>query len=511
MVINNNDDLTLIIKSLTKHEKIFFKRFCAGYKDRNSKNYLKLFNLMDEVTDGNIETIKNKYKLEKFNKYFSANKSYLKKLVFRSLILYHSGESGERFIDDSIRISEILYKKALYNICKSFVDKIKRIAYKHESYVKILSLIKLQRNLIHEGVYKGNGFKHLEKTYIEENEVLSKIKNISDFRILSYKTRELIIRNGNKNNKTQKILQAEICNSPLLQSETMAKSITALMSYYHIKSFVAQFLTEYNNAYIYRLKLLDLLKNNSIFIRKNPANYVVTLNNIINDCININNLDKAELYINEMNSIVNRNDIRLSENSMILIFVGGLMNDFWFYIIKGKFDDAYRNINKMELGIMNFIDKINKFDSLNSILMVASVYFAVGKYEKSLQWVNKALNEYDISVDEMKYIFAKILHLLIHYELKNFSFIENSVKYVKRYLKDNKVKSQLCKITIELLTDIINCNTEKQRKEVYHLAVKKLSHMDDLEKGFILYWYVEAFVMSKMLNQSFDKVYKITK
>ena len=45
-----SDDLFQLIKSLTKPEKIYFKKFSSIFIEKESSNYLKLFDEIDKQT-----------------------------------------------------------------------------------------------------------------------------------------------------------------------------------------------------------------------------------------------------------------------------------------------------------------------------------------------------------------------------------------------------------------------------------------------------------------------------
>src|SRR6476620_4774832 len=64
---------------------------------------------------------------------------------------------------------------------------------------------------------------------------------------------------------------------------------------------------------------------------------------------------------------------------------------------------------------------------------IASLYFGSGNYEKTIDYLNKIINwKVDLRTDLQCY--ARLLHLIAHYELGNFDLIEYLAKSVYRFM-----------------------------------------------------------------------------
>ena len=64
---------------------------------------------------------------------------------------------------------------------------------------------------------------------------------------------------------------------------------------------------------------------------------------------------------------------------------------------------------------------------------IASLYFGAGKNEKAIDYLNKIINwRMDLRTDLQCY--ARLLHLIAHYELGNFELLEYLTKSVYRFM-----------------------------------------------------------------------------
>merc|ERR1711974_480393 len=90
-----------LIKSLTKSEKRFFK--LSSSLQSGEKNYLKIFDAIEEQSEYNEEDIKEQFKNERFIKHFPSEKNHLYKLILKSLRSYHSDTSSSSILKQEIK------------------------------------------------------------------------------------------------------------------------------------------------------------------------------------------------------------------------------------------------------------------------------------------------------------------------------------------------------------------------------------------------------------------------
>ncbi len=86
-----SNELFDLIKSLTKSEKRFFKLQSA--LQSGDKNYVRLFDLIDKMSEYDEENVKKTFKGEKFIKHLPSEKNHLYKLILKALRSYY-GETS---------------------------------------------------------------------------------------------------------------------------------------------------------------------------------------------------------------------------------------------------------------------------------------------------------------------------------------------------------------------------------------------------------------------------------
>lgn len=118
------DDLFVLIQSLTKEEKRYFKLF-AQNSGGQSDNYLKLFDAIDKQTEYDEEELKRKLQRQKVDvRHFAAHKVYLYQLILKCLQLFYQEASAEEEILSGLKYLKILFRKRLMEQAQVLLDKL---------------------------------------------------------------------------------------------------------------------------------------------------------------------------------------------------------------------------------------------------------------------------------------------------------------------------------------------------------------------------------------------------
>jgi hypothetical protein len=148
---------------------------------------------------------------------------------------------------------------------------------------------------------------------------------------------------------------------------------------------------------------------------------------------------------------------------------------------------------KEGLGLVPFIEeKLDEYElylDRHRILVfyykIASLYFGNGDFETSIDYLQKIINwKVDLRNDLQCY--ARLLHLLAHYELGNFELMEHLTKSVYRFMAK-----------MENLT-VIEEEMFRFLRNTFHLSARKLK--PEFEK---LLFKIKQFEKSRFETRSF--------
>ncbi|HMS34875.1 MAG TPA: hypothetical protein PKC91_12400, partial [Ignavibacteria bacterium] len=134
-----SDEIFQLVKSLTKQEKTYFKKFATAFIGEEGSNYLKMF---DEISNQAVrEEVYNEEKIKKgsysgkFLKNLSYHKNYLYNMIMSSLINYHKDNKEIIFVRNLLSQVEILTGKLLYDQALKVLGRAAKIAEEKDMFL----------------------------------------------------------------------------------------------------------------------------------------------------------------------------------------------------------------------------------------------------------------------------------------------------------------------------------------------------------------------------------------
>lgn len=498
------DDLFQLIKSLDQSEKRYFKIFATMHiKNSEDNKYIMLFDAIDKQSEYDEAEIRKKFRNEKFLNQLHVAKNYLYNNILKSLRLFHSERSKLNELMDILRDVQILYEKSLYKQCRKLLDKAKKIAYTYEKHSHILAVLDWEKTLARTSAYADTEEKDLMGFYEEINDTMDKLKNINEYWKLTMNSFLLRKKQGEIRDKTELKKFNEIIKHPLLQSENKATSFQSKTFYFNIKGLYYFTNKDYKNLLNHCKKLVDLLEENPLLMKED--NYIASLYNLL--------LVQIELrqYNDALKTIKKLRDFKSNSTAMqTRIFVTSYDTELNLYLRTGDFEKGIPLIKEIEDGLKKFGGKLNKESEALFSFNIAYLYFGLGEYNNSLKWLNKIINDKELTVREDIQCFARILNLLVHYELNNYDLIEYIMKSTRRYLSNKNKLNKFELITLSYIRKLINANIDDDKMFIFNEWKKELNAISDdiLEIKAFEYFDFISWLESKLGKKSFSDVIK---
>lgn len=498
------DDLFQLIKSLDQSEKRYFKVFATMHiKESDDNKYVMLFDAIDKQENYDESKIRKEFKNEKFLNQLHVAKNYLYNNILKSLRLYHSEKSRLNELMDLLRDVQILYDKSLYKQCRKHLDKAKKIAYAYEKHAQILAVLDWEKTLARTKAYSDFNEEELLNYYSEHNEATENLSNINEYWKLTMMSFFLKKKQGNIRDKNELQKFNTLINHPLLESEKKAKTFLSKTFYFNIKGLYYHTNKDYKNLLIYCSKLIDLLEANPLLM--NQENYITALNNLLLVQIELGKFKEAISTIKKIRSIETK-----SISLQTRIFVTSYDTELNLYLKSGDFEKGIKLVDEIETGMKKLKEKINKESVVLFSYNIAYLFFGAGDYDNSLKWLNRIINDKQLDIRDDIQCFARIINILVHYELKNFDLIEYIVKSTKRYLSG---KNKLLKFELLILSNIkklINSKTESDKIFIYKQLKNELSLLsaEVSEINAFDYFDFVSWLESKIQNKNFQAIIK---
>jgi hypothetical protein len=168
--------------------------------------------------------------------------------------------------------------------------------------------------------------------------------------------------------------------------------------------------------------------------------------------------------------------------------------------MEGTFTEGLKLVPYLEENLKEYHLYLDRHRVLVFYYKIASLYFGSGNYEKTVDYLNKIINwKVDLRTDLQCY--ARLLHLIAHYELGNFELIEYLAKSVYRFMAKMENLSLVEEYIFEFLRQSLR-STPSGLKKQFRLLLEKLKgqEMNALETRAFSYLDIISWLESKINN-----------
>jgi hypothetical protein len=465
-----SSNLFQLVKSLNQTEKRYFKTFDMQYGQKESNNYLKLFNLIEQQETYNEALLLSEIEDESFKKNFPTKKNYLYHILLKSLRNYHSGQSARIKVRELYVNAIILDDRELKQQAIKMLEKAKKIALRYHLNNEYLIIVLFQRRIYRDFIGK-NWAKNAEDFSKEAQESLSaiqeEIESIDYYEKVHYYAR--IADN----------LTVEL-ESTYNEFESISKNHTSKDIY----SFERKNFNHYNRVLYFRHKkdykkvadsyayLLQYFDNHPHMVNEYPIRYIGILNNNINFHMLNGKFEKIKEIIEKIKNIPYPNSHIKTTNLNTL---------YYAYMVYYMSTHDYVKMQELAPKVWKFLAKsknrINDIRRMTFYQNFAYALFMNKNYDDALKWVEVVLKEFDHMDRPDVSMSADRLEILIHFELNNDFLADYRIRSANRKYSKTKLKEfrEHLKPTLKCLKTILN-SPLAMKKELLIKHYEELPH-----------------------------------
>jgi len=506
-----SNELFKLIQSLTKSEKRFFK--LSSSLQSGDKNYLKIFDYIEKQEVYDEDELKKHFKNERFVLHLPSEKNHLYKLILKSLRSFYSEQSVSSILKQELKNIEILHKKALYKECEKFVKKAKRIAIDHEKFYYWFELISWEKKLLEEAYESGEFDTDLDQLIAEEEEVIAKLRNLAEYQILYSKINYVFRSGGFTRNEQEKKVVDDIANYHLIKGKNTAISTRATTMCYYIKGLCSATNRDYSESFTFFNKVRAILERHPSIKEDLSKRYVLTLSHLLRCYIDSGDYDSAAGLAQEIRALEGKKGF---ESMDLIVRIFAVSNSFDLIInnMSGNFSKSVQSLPALQEKLILFEDKLNKEQRITFSYLISYSYFGIGEYKKALQHLNDVLNDNEQELRQDLYSFARLLNLLVHYELENYEFLTYIIKSTNRFLNKTERDYEIENYLIKQLKKLVKAPSRADQVEIFETMRTDIDSMlqNPQERVVLEYFNLPAWVESKIegltLEQTMNKKLK---
>ncbi len=510
--MKGTNDLFLLINSMSKSEKRFFKLSASIHS--GEKNYLVLFNAIEKQKEYNEERIKRELKDRSFADNIAYEKNYLFKQVLKTLRNYHSGKSVDFQLTEMLEEISILHSRGLYKICEKTIVKAKKIAVDHERNAFLLELLKWEWDLMHSRFAIDEVEKNVKGILVQYETIMSKISNLNKYKAIASDVFVNTYKGAHIRGKEQQMNYSKLAALSLLSEESNALSYDARSYFYLLKSNLYFVRRDWKNAFSSTVKLAGLLESNPAKIEEEPRKYIVVLNNILSTCLALNKNEELFFYIEKMKNFAERIDVSRGKAIKEETFLCANYAELEYYWKAGLFEEGIVKIERIREPLLEIIK--NPLFTNHEILFkkfFAIFYFGVGQYNKSVYWLNQVINHSATSLRQDVMSAAIIFNLILHYEKGNDDILDYLVRSAYRFLyRKNRLYKFESIILVFIRKKLAKADTDGKLLTAFKSLRRELAALlkDPYENKALEQFDFIAWLDAKIDNKPFSEIVKKT-
>jgi hypothetical protein len=168
------------------------------------------------------------------------------------------------------------------------------------------------------------------------------------------------------------------------------------------------------------------------------GHYVKGMHNLLNAHFDLRNFAAFQKTLQKFEAYAQTPAANMHDNFRIHTFIYINSAKINWYLMLGEFKEGLTLVPGIEEKLSEYALYIDTHRILVFNYKIATLYFGSGDYSTSIDYLQKIINgDADLRIDLQCY--ARLLHLMAHYEMGNYSLIESSLmKSVYRYMAKMK-------------------------------------------------------------------------
>lgn len=496
-----SDRLYHLVKSLSGSEKRYFKIFVHTYSEKDNK-YLRLFDAIDAQEVFDDESLCHYVYQGKpvQSRKYSELKAYLYDLVVRSLQSYDEKQSIDNRLSNMLLGVKSLYKRALFDDCIKVLQKAEKLAENYEKFDALLEALHWYKQIAYARADIAYLDKQMKTLASREAGCIAFLQNLSDYQTLFYRVWVAVRKNAQRAGSQDAELR-EVIAHPLLAGPEQALTHQARIFYYRIKTVLSYSDKDYHSFYQLGGELIELMESQPHFLREDLSEYISALSNYAVSCGFLGRYDEVNGCLDKLRHI---NPITLDDK--LKIHRQYYTHKFRLCIETGNFDEGLRVVDD-HLSELEQLDK-DLFERSSFYFQYFYIFFGAGNYDRALDYLNKWLNlPRSIERQDLQSL-ARVLNLIIHYEMGNLMLLESLLRSTQRYL--NK-REGLLEFEVKIIHFIRQASKAIDKKDSRKALQDLKADFQGLlqapkERAMLQMFDFEAWIDSRLEGRSFAQL-----
>ncbi len=513
----STDALFQLVKSLEKSEKRNFKLYVKRNTATDDLKIIQMFDALDKMNDYDEKLLLQKTMSIK-KQQLSNIKAHLYKQILSSLRLIKEEDNIDIHLHEQMDHARILYNKGLYLQSLKVLERLKETAKTYQQLTYLQQALFFEKKI--ETLFITRSMQdRADKLYAESNLVNSQLTMVNQLSNLSLQLYSWYIKYGHARNEKdikgirsffEKHLPVDVqqgnASLPTESCGPVRQGFYERLYLYQSYVWYAFIRQDFLQYYRYSQKWVSLYDEYPGLIKVETASYIKGMHNLMGADFILMNHKKLAERIKQFEQFAKQKFLQQNENNRILAYQYVYTARINLYFLQGRFTKGLRLVPFLEDMLKEYGLYLDTHRVLIFYYKIASLYFGSGDSEKAIDYLNRIINQKgDLRTDLQCY--ARLLHLIAHYELGNFDLLEYLIKSVYRYMAKMENLSKVEEEMFAFLRRSFHVGAHALKPEFEKLLIQlKKYEGNPLESRAFVYLDVISWLESKISGVNVEAV-----
>ncbi len=500
-----SDTLFQLISSLEKSEKRHFKLYIKRSSSKEDLKIIRLFDTLDKMTEYDEKLLLKK--LDGIPKSQLYNlKAHLYRQLLASLRLLKTTDNIDLKLSEHLDNARLLYNKGLKLQSLHILERAKELAKANQKFNFLVQVISLEKKIETLHITRSS----LEKTLLlteeaqENSRHIDRVTRLSNLALLLYRW---YVKNGHARNKDDEKGIENFFKSSLPEDLGAINGFYEKMYLYQSFSWYAFIRQDFLMHYRYCQKWVNLFDENPNMVSVETGHYIKGMHNLLNAHFVLRNFKEFEITLQQFEEfsktpIANQHDNFRTHTS---IYINGARINY--FLMKGDFREGLPLIPVV-------VDKLKEYslfvDSHRILVFnykIAMLYFGAGQYGLAIDFLHKIINYNRPGLRNDLQCYARLMHLICHYEMGNDEILESLIKSVYRFMAKMKNLTVVEEEIFKFLRHSAKVNARELKPELEKFLMK-IKHLEKnrFETRSFSYLDIISWAESKVFEKPMSEI-----
>lgn len=498
-----SDTLFQLVHSLEKAEKRHFKLYIKRSSAKEDLKVIQLFDALDKMEEYDERSIFKK--IPSLTKPQLGNlKTHLYKELLASLRLLKTSDNIDLQLSEHLDDARILYNKGLKQQSLKIIERAKELARINQKYNTLVQLISLEKKIeiLHITRSPIEKMEQLADESMEISRHIDRVTRLSNLALLLFRW---YVMNGHaRNEEDEKNIKIFFRNNFPKEVQNISGFYEQLHLYqsYCWYAFIRQDFLMY---YRYAQKWVDLFEEQPLLKGVETGHYIKGMHSLLNAHFDLRNFHAFDKTLQQFEAFAQTEEASRHDNfsTHTSIYINSARING--HLMKGTFSQGVKLVPEIEEKLDSYSVFVDQHRILVFNYKIASLYFGNGQYEKAIDYLMRITNgSQELRIDLQCY--ARLMHLLCHYELDNFEILDSLAKSAHRFFSKMKNLTVVEEAMFQFLKK--NYPSRKEIKEGLKLFLRQIKHLEKsrFETRSFAYLDIISWVESKVYEKTLEEI-----